>query len=760
MCVEHCYRLKKFVSLSHNICVEHKTKSNMKRFKLFALIFSALTLSLVSCQKNEEPKPVPEPEQQGLKFETTISGVSKTSVDVTVTPSDLEAEYVLLVMDKELADEFTKDEYLVATIYQDFADDAAKQGKLLAEYMAEIVDKGVLETTFKGLATGTDYYVLLFGVDAANGYEQCSDLYRLEFRTLDVEYSEAGFNVTTQVENNNVKFSITPEDDTMRWHLFSVTRALLEQYTDPNGDYGWSNEYFFSMYFQDEINQLLGAGYTEQQVIDALIFEGALELEAKGLNANTEYAYLISGLQLDSDGLFIITDATTGYYTTGDAQMTDLTFDIKVTDVQQMKASFTITPSNNNEVYCALVDVWDGVSDANTVMHQIVDQWGGWMSIMANDKGVVNHNNFSLPAADTDYYVIAFGYSGGITSDACMATFRSLPGGKAEDCVFEMSGNNATPYGFDLKVESSDPTIYYSPGVCTPEQFNEAEFIAMEEEIFQYYYEGTLDFDPSATKAEVFDQYYYNGNSNLVVSGVAANTEFMGYLFVFDITTGKVIRTVTFDSVVRTEPLGSITPTIELVGYYSGDEEAGSIFGEPAATSGKAITVVKYDNFDGARTLYTTMVGDDCTNQSMYSDPELWGLTSGLWSKCKVNEPYTFYVAEWEYLQTALCYAIDASGNPGGIARLLTMASAEEKSPIDELRDLYISLTASTSSVLPTKSMVVASEPSFATAWRPELKAINSCKPCVISTAEEPCQVKCKELHVDSDAFIPRFILR
>ena len=128
----------------------------MNRFKLFALLLSALTLSLAACQKNEEPKPAPEPEQQELSFETTISGVSKTSVDVTVTPSDLEAEYVLLVMDKELADEFTKDEYLVATIYQDFAEDAAKQGKLLAEYMAENVDKGIVEATFTGLATSTD----------------------------------------------------------------------------------------------------------------------------------------------------------------------------------------------------------------------------------------------------------------------------------------------------------------------------------------------------------------------------------------------------------------------------------------------------------------------------------------------------------------------------------------------------------------------------------------------------------------------------
>ena len=730
----------------------------MKVFRFLALLLCTLTLSLVACEP-DTPQVEPEPEQSGLSFEASVSSVGKTSMQFCIIPSDLEAEYFVFVIDKDTADEYTKDEYLISTIYQDIADDAAKQGKLFAEYMAEAVDKGILEDEYTGLATGTDYYLLVFGVDAAKEYAQCSDLCRVEFRTLDVEQSEAGFDVTTHVENNSVTFSVTPEDSTMSWHLFSVTTALYEQYTNPNGDYGWSKEYFFSMYFQDEINNLLGAGYTQQQIVDSLIFNGALELQAKGLNANTDYTYLISGVLLDSEGLFIITEATVGSYTTGEAAKTNLTFDIKITDVQQMKASFTIVPSNNSEIYCALVDVWDGVSDANTVMNQIVDQWGGWMSIMANDKGVVNHKDFSLPAADTDYYVIAFGYDGGITSDACMATFHSLPGGNAEDCEFKMTSSAATPYGFELKISSSDPTIYYTPGICTADQFDEEEFIALEEETFQYYLEGTQEFDPSTTIAEVFDQYYYNGNSNLSVSGIAADTEYMGYVFVFDIKTGKVIRTVTFDKVARTAPLGTITPSIDLVGYYSGDEEAGSVFGQPAATKGKAITVVKYDNFEGARMLYTTMVGDDCTSVTAYPDAELWSLTSGLWNKCPVAEPYTFYVAEWEAVQTALCYATDSTGNPGSIARCYTKASAEEKSPIEELAELYASLTAETSSYLPAKSAVVGTAV-HSTMWRPEVVEVKGIEPRSIASEEAICSIEPAVLHVDSNAFLPRYVLR
>ena len=728
----------------------------MNVFRFFALLLSALTLSLVAC---EPDTPQPEPEQPTLSFEANISSVGKTTMQFSVIPTDLEAEYFTFVIDKETADEYIKDEYLIATIYQDISDAAAKHGKLFTEYMVEYVDKGIIEDEFTGLVTGTEYYLLVFGVDAANEYAQCSDLCRVEFRTLDVEQSEAGFDVIATVQNNSVTFSVTPEEPTMSWHLFSVTRSMLDQYTEPNGEVGWSNDYFFSMYFQDEINNLLGSGYTQQQVVDALIYNGALELSAKGLNANTEYAYLVAGLLLDEEGLFIITDTTVGYYTTEDAAKTDMTFEINVSNIEQMKASFTIKPSNNNEKYCALVAPWDGVTGAQDMMHQIVDQWGDWMTIMANDKGPVVHDNFSLPAADTDYYIIAFGYDGGITSDACMVTFRTLPGGSPEDGVFEMVGRNATPYGFDLSVSASDPTLYYIPGICTPEQYNEAEVVATEEEIFDYYYAGSRDFNPTITRAEVFDQYYYNGNCQMSVSGIAPDTDYMGYLCIFDTNTGKVVRTITFESVAHTTTLGSITPSIELVGYYSGDEEAGSIFGQPAATKGKAITVVKYDNFDGARTLYTTMVGDDCTSVTAYPDAELWSLTSGLWQKCSIAEPYTFYVAEWEYVQTALCYAVDSNNTPGGIARCYTKASAEEKSPIEELAELYASLTAETSSYLPAKSAVVGTAV-HSTMWRPEVVEVKGVEPCATISDKATRQIEPMLLHVDSNAFLPRYVLR
>ena len=404
---------------------------------------------------------------------------------------------------------------------------------------------------------------------------------------------------------------------------------------------------------------------------------------------------------MDSEGIVICTDIAKHSYTTEAAAKSTMTFEIEVWDVKQMEASFRITPSNNNDVYCALCQPWDGVSTADEVMHKIVDQWGGWMEVMANDKGMVEHSGSSamrLPAADTDYYIIAFGYDGGITTDAYMKTFRTLPGGNVEEVEFTISASNISPYGFNMNITSSDPTIYYIPGACVPSEYDEEQYMAWEKEAFDYYYNGSKDFNPSITIAEVLDQYYYNGSSSVMVSGLLPDTEIMAYIYALDSRTGEIVKAFTFDNVARTATLGDANPQVEIVGYYSGDDEAGSIFGDAALSAGKAIVVVRYTNLDNARTLFTTMLEGDCSNPVAYSDGEIWTLASGYWATCKVSSPYGFYTSEWNADMTAMAYCVDTNGKIGAIGRCYACATAENKSNIEELRALVEELNSATRS--------------------------------------------------------------
>ena len=650
---------------------------------------------VASCTPNEEPTPIPPTKEN---FQVAIDDVTRSTVTLSVTPSANVNDYICVVEESSVVEEYTQDKFIIATVFQELAAEASSKGKTLAEYMPSVVDNGVIEdVTFSGLSLDTEYYVLVFGVDEK--YEACTELTKVAFKTLAIEKSDCSFEIATDVVDNSVTITVAPSNQELYWYLCTMPKSTYDYYVNDVNGYQMSEGYFYEYFFQQDINSYRGAGYSDAQIIEALIHQGNQQLQASGLNENTEYYILVAGLIMDSEGIVICTDINKASYTTQNAAKSTMTFEIEVWDIKQMEASFRITPSNNNDLYCALVQPWDGVSTADEVMHQIVDQWGGWMSIMADDKGMVEHSGskaMKLPAADTDYYIIAFGYDGGITTDAYMKTFRTLPGGSVEEVEFTITPSNISPYGFNMNVASSDPTIYYIPGACVPEEYDEEAYMEWEQEAFDYYYAGSKDFNPSITIAEVLDQYYYNGNSNVMVSGLLPDTEIMAYIYALDVHTGRIVKTFTFDNVARTDTLGSATPSVEIVGYYSGDEEAGSIFGNAALSAGKAIIVVKYSDLDNTRTLFTSMLEGDCSNPSAYSDGELWTLASGYWSTCKVAQPYSFYTSEWNADMTALAYCVDNSGKVGALGRSYACATAENKSDIEELRALVNELNSAT----------------------------------------------------------------
>lgn len=657
-----------------------------------------ITLATVACQQDvDTPTPEPEPTPD---FEVTFGNITRSTVTLDVQPAQSIGDYVVVVEEREKVEEYTKDEYFIAALLQEFGNEAAERGKTLEEYMPEVVESGSVEdATFSGLKMNTEYYVLLFGVDAERGYRNSTALTKVAFRTASVALSECEFTIETTVVDNSVTIDVTPSDSELLWYLCTMTKAQYDYYVTDEEGYNMSESYFYEYYFQQDINAYREAGYSDEQIIEALIHQGTLQLEAKGLQEHTDYYILVAGLMLDSEGIVITTDITRAEYTTEGAAQSTMTFDIEVWDIGQMSASVRITPSNDKDKYCALIAPWDGVSTADEQMRAIVEQWGGWMDIMANDRGMVEHvgtNAFKLPAADTDYYVIAFGYDGGITTEAAMKTFRTLPGGSVEEVEFSITASNISPYGFTMNVTSTDSTIYYVPGACIVGDYDEETFIKYEEEALDYYYTGSKDFNPSITIAEVLDQYYYNGNCSVQVSGLQPDTDIMAYIFALDNRTGKVVKTFTFDSVARTDTLGVASPTVELVGYFSGDDEAGAIFGDAAATKGRVITVVKYNNLDDVRTLFTTMVEGDCSNPAAYSDSELWSITEGYWTTCKVSSPYTFYLVDWNIEQTALAYAADNTGKVGQIARLYTKPTAENRGDIADLKALVDELNKDT----------------------------------------------------------------
>ena len=687
----------------------------MKKFNWLMMLLTAATLSFAACTEPTPEQPN-EPEQpEGLTFNVELTEVTYSSVAYTVTPSDLEAEYLCLLYDAESVEEFTQDKYLVATLYQELEAEARSMGMTLAEFLPTYTDKGILEDQFVGLASEADYYLIVFGVDPAKNYEACTEVNKTKFTTEAFEKLNVTFEIETTVDGNTAEYVVTPSDNETIWYFYTIPTGTFDYYQSPDA-YGMSLEQFYLYCLQMQIDGYRSAGYDDNTILNALFHKGQLTLQAKDLTANASYTNMVAGFVIDDAGVITLaTDVTTSTYTTGDAKAVELSFQISVTDVETNRAAIKITPSDNSKTFCWMVMEWDGVATADEVMNEIVAMYGGWMnSGMMLYTGVQDYTGgpgsaykYRLDAPDTDYLVIAFGYAGGITTEAKMVTFRTLPAPGAEETTFQVSTSNVTPYGFTLGVTPSEASTYYIFDVIEPGQWDEAVAVEAVNAGIAEILEMQQAYDPNATLSQILSTYYYRGAYNVTVSGMTPETTVMAYVCAIDHKTGTVAKTHVFNPLVTTTEVGSITPTIELVGNYSGKEENGTIFGDAAYTANSAIAVLKYTGIEGARSLFATMLGDNMLN---YTDAEIFGYASGYWSSVSTSQPYSFYLVEWDYEQTALAYAVDSNGLAGGAGRLLNTATAENKQDIEELRALVNELNAASKSSFSMPASIVVNE--------------------------------------------------
>lgn len=681
-------------------------------------MFMAMALGALAFQGcDPQDKPIEEePDKPALQsFEVNVDGVTETSVTFTVTPALLDKEY-LAVVKTAASLEGLEDEAIVEAVFADVKAAAEAENTTFEAKMAKLAVKGVSDKVeIDGLAADTEYALVVFGVDPAKAWEYTTFPDVKEFKTNAVEIIEYTFDVTTTVENNTVSFHVVPSDNNISWHLLTVTKAMYDAYTDPAGNYQWTKDVFYQAYTENEIQTYADNGYTEEQILAAMFLKGEQNLYAEGLNANTEYVYLIAAFEIDGKNLLIASEAAEGTYTTGEASKTGLTFDISVTDVDQMRAAIKITPSDLSAPYCWIVQEYDGVSTPTDVMNEIIAANKTWLDMgFMSSYGVQDYtggpgspHKYKVGSPDTDFCVIAFGYAGGVTSEPEMVTFRTLPGGAAADCTFEAVLQEVSTYGFSFKVTPSDPTTYFTGDVCLASEYDEATIAAEIEAGIQELYDMQAMFSPMEMSALIAN-YFWNGESVMDASGLTPDTEYTMFIVALDQKTGKVAKVHEFPAFAKTKPVGTVVPDLELIGYFSGNDENGAVFGQPDATAGKCIAVVKY-NADPTATVYGGILEGNGMDTEQYPDETIQNMLASYWQQIDMAAPYSFFLMNWDADQTAFSYAVDANGGEGAIDRILLNCSEANKTDISVLLDL-IDQVYGTSSTTATAASLNVSE--------------------------------------------------
>lgn len=673
------------------------------RTKLFLQFFClAMLLAFTACSDDDEHQDYPFTRLNNLKLKLTEVSSTSTSFTFDVEASDAEVDYLCLYVDKAIIDQIDKAD-LPAYLMEDLQKQATNKGESFESYLASISYKGnVSGAKINNLLPGRLYELVVFGIQGSKTAQQAEYLF---FQTLMADPVDCTFQVEVEPQSRTAKYKVNVSVKDIPFYFCTFPKATYDQMSAQ----GWSNEAMLMEYMQMQLEQVLGSlmnpGQQQptQEQIDAalnkLLFVGDVTLNADRLSANTSYVWLAAAFKLveieGAQQLVMVSDAAKGDYTTLPLDlMRDFTFDIQVTDIENASARIVVNPSLLDQnfiwAYEPYTDVTKNMTADELMNHHIETNrlFLNWLLTQGKQDIIAK----LVP--NKKYYVLAYGYDGGVTCLPKVVEFDSPAGGDPSSVTFSAQIVQNTPYLMMAKVIPSDLSIpYIAKLVPASSDFNLTVQKELVEASVAQDYKMQSMFNPGLTMDDYIYKYHEPGIKEIGEYNPVIGQTYMLCAFSLNLE-GKVAASWVEEAFATTPELSDVTLTGKVIGYFNGDEEAGSIFGDANMTKGKSIIVMKYTPSSGVVEGKTSLMSDnDELNEldpAAISDKEL--LTQATWNDL-AQHGYSFVTGDWGIALNSFSYGIDKNKCEGKIARLAVAAPDKNKvNPIEELRKLVSSL--------------------------------------------------------------------
>jgi hypothetical protein len=719
----------------------------MKKINWLLSAMMLFALSFAACgddpkEPGKKPTPTPAPE---LTFELDVTETTISDVIFNVTPSDVEADYLSVVVEAKVVNSSESDAAIIKTLYDQIKAAAEANGTTFDAYMAERVKRGALESyKVGGLKSDAKYYLLVFGVDAQNSFATTSKLYYEQFETKAIQQSACTFDIKATVNLTTVALKVTPSNNNQLWHLINVPVDEYQTYTKEDGEYGWTKDEYFQNYLNTEIETLKGEGMSNEEIGIKLFHKGMRTLNDSGLIKKTKYVVFAAAVDYVDGAAYVTSALKELRYNSGEAAQSDLSFDIDVFNIDNYSAEVRITPSDLNAEYFYYIGYIDSPKSsmkpadiANAAITEYIYYWENYTELKHRDPvtGVTDltgENKVELKIAETEYFVVAFSFEpnptygtileetgeydtnpGTITSAPVYVSFKTAEQGDPMSAEFTITASDVGPYDFYLEIKADDPTIYYQPGIAYADNFDPQAAINASSSLLAQLVEMTMSGQsPKLTFWEALEEslynYYRNGDGKYYVANLEPNRDYIGYVLAIDAKTRKFARCVYSDVIATTTNIGSVTPEIELLGVYNGEHEAGTIFGDKELTAGRPIVAVNLKNLENATAAFTALSSDAYDDVASMADRYIISEFRGYWQElASLTVPYHFFIAEWDLPQTVVAYAQDANGHEAKVAKLAVTPSGSND--IEELRG-YVDAVNNAQPKALSKSLVVAED--------------------------------------------------
>ena len=505
----------------------------MKRFlRIFAI---AMILVAVGCN-NEKPTPEPPTPDNVEKVEGTFSFTdeyaSKNVISLNIHSNNPDMEYIVLLAEKKhflLNGIDTRDELM--------QDDLSYVTGLASAYGANLHDflqnSGMLTTgDYEGylavkLYPATEYVVYCYGVEfTKSGYKPTTEVCYTVIKTEGAEIESVEFDIECSADGNVADITFSPKGYDGYYYYYIVPEGATEYLEEGKAMDSVYTEIFGNRTY-NLFNQWIN---NENRYVSDFCKQGKTTISERVV-PNTRYMVVAFAVSEDSLPL-LCSVPEVAYFTSGEFSKSELTLDVKVTDITPYNAQLTVTPSNDDEEYaCVFI--------ARSQQPKEVSDYEQMQIIIAQFDPAIFTGTISQALTplmpSTEYVVLAFGIdtlNDLPTTDLYEVAFTSE---EASDGSVEITSIEMLKVFDTNAIYAIDPSYRAMLGECECVAIVEAKTNVPCDKLYFWWYETWMKVEyndeafledllmyPYANNPEVMDMYYsLNADDTFFFAGIA-----------------------------------------------------------------------------------------------------------------------------------------------------------------------------------------------------------------------------------------------
>ena len=409
-------------------------------FKHLAAL-AVMGVAVAACQPEvpDTPDTPVNPEQptNETKFAILVEEVHAAKAITQVTPEDADMYYVMFLDEVSYMqyNGFTTAEQLWEDDYEAFESGALANNMNLKEYMlsSNIVFQGTQRVQWNSVRPGVNSVLYVYGVEFSEDGASYEPVTNIAWTTIQPDYAplqDVAFDLDVKVSGADVELGIAPKN----WdgyYLVKVVDANDELYVGEGVEF---NDDYMKIIADEWIaacSSNLSGGHPIENILEQICYKGDIAL-GLSLDSYVLYSALVYPVE-EYDG-FVQVVGKPSYinFSTEEVGKSDMDINIEVSNCYVRVADLKITPSNPDEAWVLLITPTSYLP-AGYDDQTLLDYALGEFSYYTYDfKGeVTTHLNTLYP--NTEYIVVAFGYSGGVvTTDVCSQIFKTQKEGVCE----------------------------------------------------------------------------------------------------------------------------------------------------------------------------------------------------------------------------------------------------------------------------------------------------------------------------------------